>query len=208
VRSATTRGEATRDALLAAALERFTAYGYGRTSVEDIARTAGVARATVYLHFEGKEEIFRALAEAIATQHRAAVERAATAPHPVRERIQLVLAAKFGDVAALAGSLHGAELLDENNRLCGEVSSRARRHTVGVLRRLIQEGSDDGELDPSRIGLRPQAAAELIFDTARSLERECPDLGRAAYRRRLRQLAQLIVAGLVAVDRPAVPAQQ
>jgi AcrR family transcriptional regulator len=161
----------------------------------------------VYLHFEGKEEIFRALAQAIATQHRAAVERAAVAPRPVAERIQLVLAAKFGDVAALAGSLHGAELLDENSRLCGEVSSRARRHTVGVLRRLIQEGSDDGELDPSRIGLRPQAAAELIFDTARSLERECPDLSGAAYRRRLRQLAQLIVAGLVAVDRSPAPAQ-
>src|SRR5438034_238634 len=51
----------TRARVLAAAEERFAAFGYRRTGIAEIARDAGVAPGTLYRYFENKEEIFRAV---------------------------------------------------------------------------------------------------------------------------------------------------
>ena len=48
-------------AIVLAALELFTRYGYRRTSIDDIARAAQVAKRTVYLHFENKAALFLAI---------------------------------------------------------------------------------------------------------------------------------------------------
>src|SRR5260370_1347990 len=47
------------NAIVVAALELFTRYGYRKTSVDDIAQAAQVAKRTVYLHFENKAAGFR-----------------------------------------------------------------------------------------------------------------------------------------------------
>src|SRR5581483_9911319 len=56
---------ATPERILDAALVRFAQYGFRRTSMEDIAAEAGVSRAALYLQFDNKEAIFRALSEAL-----------------------------------------------------------------------------------------------------------------------------------------------
>lgn len=48
-----------RAAILEAAYRVFARDGYERTSVDDIAAEAGVAKPTIYNHFGGKEELFR-----------------------------------------------------------------------------------------------------------------------------------------------------
>lgn len=52
-----------RKKILEAASEAFSAYGYDKTTVEDIAKMAGKAKTTVYYYFEGKAEIFSAALE-------------------------------------------------------------------------------------------------------------------------------------------------
>src|SRR3954462_5389281 len=47
--------------ILAAAKELFTSQGFGATSMDAIARTANVSKATLYAHFSGKEELFAAM---------------------------------------------------------------------------------------------------------------------------------------------------
>src|SRR4029077_7649472 len=49
------------NAIVLAALELFTRYGYRKTSIDDIARAAQVAKRTVYLHFENKAAVFLAI---------------------------------------------------------------------------------------------------------------------------------------------------
>ncbi|MBK8020388.1 MAG: TetR/AcrR family transcriptional regulator [Chloroflexi bacterium] len=44
-----------------AAAVLFTHYGYDKTTVEDIARKASVAKGTIYLHFKSKDDLFAAL---------------------------------------------------------------------------------------------------------------------------------------------------
>ena len=55
------RGAARRDAILAAALEEFSARGFAAARLDDIAHRAGVAKGTIYLYFRDKETLFQEL---------------------------------------------------------------------------------------------------------------------------------------------------
>lgn len=61
---AETKGERTRRRLLELAIERFGARGFRRTSVSEIARSAGVTQAAVYAYFDNKEDLFVAAVDA------------------------------------------------------------------------------------------------------------------------------------------------
>src|SRR5258708_9907409 len=58
------------DAIVLAGLRLFTRYGYRKTSVDDIAEAAQVAKRTVYLHFENKAAVFLAILDYLAHQVR------------------------------------------------------------------------------------------------------------------------------------------
>jgi AcrR family transcriptional regulator len=68
------QSEATRAALIAAALELFAERGYGDVGTEEIVRAAGVTRGALYHHFAGKMELFQAVYEDV---ERKLVERIA-----------------------------------------------------------------------------------------------------------------------------------
>jgi AcrR family transcriptional regulator len=55
------RKDARPQELLAAALAQFVERGYAATRLEDVARRAGVSKGTLYLYFENKEELFKAV---------------------------------------------------------------------------------------------------------------------------------------------------
>src|ERR1700740_367667 len=50
-----------RQAIIEAALDEFIARGFTATRLDDIARRAGVAKGTIYLHFKDKESMFEEL---------------------------------------------------------------------------------------------------------------------------------------------------
>jgi AcrR family transcriptional regulator len=50
-----------RQAIIDAALEEFVARGFTATRLDDVARRAGVAKGTIYLHFKDKESMFEEL---------------------------------------------------------------------------------------------------------------------------------------------------
>lgn len=80
--------EARREAILDAALEEFAAKGYAGARMEDIARRAGVAKGTLYLHFGDKEGLFNGLAEsAFAPMHALAKEILDDKTPTLRERL-------------------------------------------------------------------------------------------------------------------------
>lgn len=65
---------ATREALLNAAEEVFFAKGVARTSLEQIARHAGLTRGAVYWHFKNKGDLFMALVEQVHMPFQALME--------------------------------------------------------------------------------------------------------------------------------------
>ena len=55
------RKDARPDEIIQAALEVFTDRGFAATKLEDVAKKAGVTKGTIYLYFENKEALFKAL---------------------------------------------------------------------------------------------------------------------------------------------------
>jgi AcrR family transcriptional regulator len=59
--SRTERAAERRQAIIDAALDEFVARGFTATRLDDVARRAGVAKGTIYLHFKDKESMFEEL---------------------------------------------------------------------------------------------------------------------------------------------------
>ncbi len=74
--------EATRTRLLDAATALFAAEGLQRTTSTRIARAAGVATGTFYLHFKDKRQLFREIVSRILVELRERQDRAAEGTEP------------------------------------------------------------------------------------------------------------------------------
>lgn len=75
-----TRRAAMRERLIKAARRLFAENGYAETSTPEIVRAAEVTRGALYHHFDGKEALFRAVAEAEAKTVAKAIGLAAPQP--------------------------------------------------------------------------------------------------------------------------------
>jgi AcrR family transcriptional regulator len=74
------RKEARPAEIIDAALGVFAEKGFAAAKLDDVARRAGISKATLYLYFETKEEIFRAVARAAVATLIEALESPAVAP--------------------------------------------------------------------------------------------------------------------------------
>src|SRR5262245_22361734 len=196
--SAAARAEVKRDAILAAAVTLFGRYGFRRTSMEEIAREAGIAKGTVYLYFPTKEALFRALSQQTLDRALGDAGRAAAAPGALAERLYRVLEAKYSYFHGLVhSSPHAGELIDSKNRVSAAVFARGDRAYLRVLARLLADAARRGELDLRRLGTSADALAALLADAAHGIAggSERPPTV-AALRRGLRTLVQLTVAAL------------
>ena len=73
-----------RQAIIDAALDEFIARGFAATRLDDIAKRAGVAKGTIYLHFHDKEALFQELIRTALVPVIARFKRAITGTSAVR----------------------------------------------------------------------------------------------------------------------------
>lgn len=107
-------GAGRRDAVLASALETFVRYGYRKTSMDDIARAAGISRPGLYFLFAAKQKLFAAAMAA-------AVERDLnTAASALQDQAQPLLQRLLDAFDAWTGRYLGA--------VGGELSTFAETH--------------------------------------------------------------------------------
>ncbi|MEB4613625.1 TetR/AcrR family transcriptional regulator [Leucobacter sp. M11] len=121
-------------AVLRAARPAFASHGYAKTTMQDIASAAGISRASLYLLFANKEELFRA---GSVEAHRAVladVDRALSGSAPALERIRDALLAYASELLAdFAKSPHRDELFRAGKTLTGDLVHRV---TAGMLERI------------------------------------------------------------------------
>ncbi len=143
--------------ILDAALVIFAEHGMARARVEDIAARAGVSKGTVYLYFEGKDDLFReAILDKVARTLEA-LEAAAPGGDPAT-RIQgfidtywkLLRRPTFGGMYRLL--LAELPQFPEFSRFYGEeVSGKV----IALAAEMVREGVESGqfrEVDPSVAG--------------------------------------------------------
>lgn len=197
------RPEARPQEMLDAAQALFVERGYAATRLEEVARRAGVAKATLYLYYENKLELFKAV-----VRH-ALVERfdeaaAAQAGVSLGARDQLVaMLTLFIERVALS-SLSGIPKLvvSESGNFPeiarfyhDEVIERARAMVKGTLERGIASGEFRAvDVDYAwRIVIAPLLVAIIWKHSFQPFEREPLDL-----RRHLRAQVDLLLHGLAA----------
>src|SRR5262249_16007184 len=84
-------GEERGAALLSAALDEFAARGFAATRLDDVARRAGVAKGTIYLHFRDTESLFQELVRSMLSPLVGTIEAAALRDLPIRAVVETIV---------------------------------------------------------------------------------------------------------------------
>jgi len=132
------RSDARPEEILDAALAEFTEKGFETARMEDIAKRAGLSKAGVYLYFESKEALLKALIEAkmtpIAEQASALAAAGAANPKAALSAFARVVVSRAADpkiiaVPRLVLSLSGQ---------FPEIADHYRRHVVEIARAALE----------------------------------------------------------------------
>ncbi len=148
-----------RAAIIAAGLDEFTARGFAATRLDDVAKRAGVAKGTIYLHFKDKEALFQELVRTALVPVVGNLMTAPAAGGSVREILERfaetfvrdVAETKRGDVVRLIMA-EGRRFPSLADFYYHEVVSRG----LAAMSRLIENGVARGEIRDARLADFPQ----------------------------------------------------
>jgi AcrR family transcriptional regulator len=135
------RGQA-RDRLLDTALRLFAEQGYVGVRVEDIARAAGISRATFYKHFSEREEILAELFARLLGREPATAPAGDPADAPERVRRLLVAAAR----RMVADERLARFVYTLPIRHAALLGAGSRPPVVEVVERVVEEGATAGAI--------------------------------------------------------------
>jgi len=187
------KSEDTKEKILVAAIQRFSEFGYRRTSINDVAEEAGLARATVYLYWKRKQDLFVAGLERFNSGSRNLAETAAAEKGSAAERILATVMAQYGATSDIVhGTASGHELFQANLQLGRAVVKECLSHGEKLLNRLLQQGIRDGEFKLQRSSARSADIAHIIVGFAQNslLDRHHTPL---SYRKNLRKTLNFIL---------------
>jgi|SRR5580692_1712228 AcrR family transcriptional regulator len=157
-----------RRALLDAALAVFARYGYQKTSMDEVARSAQLSRQGLYLYFATKEELFQAaVRNALENSSRAAVAALTSASLPLDQRLVRAFDEWLGRYIGIIGG-DASDLIEATSRLSAtlltqyeEVFSEAVTKTIRSSRLLAAYKSS---------GITARQITDTLLATARGLK--------------------------------------
>ncbi len=155
-----------RDRILAAGLSLFANATYQSVTMDSVAAAAGVAKGTLYLYFESKEDLYLGILsdglETIARNYQASVNPSASVPDRLRRAIEITL--EFYDKRRDLLRLMATEeprMAEARNRLIDDWRERGVRFFTS----LIEEGASAGVFRASD----PLLATWAILGSMRSV---------------------------------------
>jgi TetR/AcrR family fatty acid metabolism transcriptional regulator len=154
-----------RAQILDAARTEFARHGVGETTVDLIARAAGVAKGTVYLYYRSKDEILRQLLDRDLAELREETLPSIQAPGDLQERLRRYLTAMLGFFERKRDFIDHCQL-----ELTGEVRKQIRATLLDLYGDQIAAW-DAALREAERVGSAEHAAAAAanIVSMARGL---------------------------------------
>jgi AcrR family transcriptional regulator len=178
-------GNDKRSRILGAAQNLFLRYGVKRTTLDDVVREAGIAKGTLYLYFDSKDELFAAVAERLCTEVLSNAEEAIAAASSITPQIVGCLDAYIGQMHRLtAQSPHVAELTQSKQALAAKIYGAFDRKMRELLRKVLRDG-----------GIERADAVDMFFAAAVGTVKT-GDSAAKPYRTRLTALTDILLAGL------------
>ncbi len=154
--------------IVAAARRHFTALGFARTTMDDLAGELGMSKKTLYLHFPGKEALVSHMMESKIAEVRTGMHAIADdASIPVMDRAHRMMAF----IVRQMGEISPAFLRDlerHHPALYARMESVRAEILPQVWGKLLADGAAEGLI---RRDLDPSFVSEMMLATARTLLR-------------------------------------
>jgi AcrR family transcriptional regulator len=183
------------DAIIAAARALFIRYGPAKTSVEEIAREAGVSKATVYNYFAGKEAVVAEVIEYERKSLIARLEEAVGEADNALEALRAFFRTRNREIQRHHKAYHAGK--DDYLRHMPEVAQaieRSRREERKIIEGVLKRGAAAGIFRPMD---DVTLTADIIFTTIQGFT--FPLFGRPVTRsveKRLEELISLFLTGI------------
>jgi TetR/AcrR family transcriptional regulator, regulator of autoinduction and epiphytic fitness len=161
-------GGSRREALLEAAVGVFARYGFRKTSMDEVARAAGVSRQGLYLLFADKGELFRkALTYKLARQLSAAVIALSSTGDSLEARLIAACDEWAGQFIGTMGA-DAADLMCASTSLAGDTLA----HYEALFEKALAHAIEASPLLNfcTAAGVSPTDAAKALHATARGLK--------------------------------------
>ncbi len=173
--------------IIDAALSKFSAYGFARTSMADIASAAGMSRPALYQHYANKEEIFRAMLQSILERAVTDALTALATNTPLADQLDGFAQRWAGDMTeSFSATEHGADLV--------EAKAGHAKPVVDAANKRLHDGLST-HLDAVANG-RGGELAELLILSSVGLKYDEPSMSNL--RRRLTSLAHAVALSATA----------
>jgi AcrR family transcriptional regulator len=174
-----------RTRILQAAQSLFIRYGIKRTSIDEVARAADIAKGTLYLYYESKEMLFAEVAKNICADILAEAHRAAAMPAPLADRLVGILDAEVGVLHRLVEhSPHVRELTETKQAMASATFATLDQDMKQLITTVLSEEN-----------IAREDAAEMFLAAAVGTTQR-GDSSAELYRSRLRAIVDVLLVGL------------
>lgn len=155
------QGASKRERILRAATDVFAKSGYFNAKVSEIAKAAGVADGTIYLYFDGKEDILITIFREHTRSYLQSLEKTLGNIRRPEERIRVAIRhhlETLGRDRALA--IVAQVELRHSLKFMSLFSQQEVADYLNMLRKIVEHGQSEGTF---RRNLHPQLVAKSVF---------------------------------------------
>ena len=155
------RGTSKRERILRAAIDVFAKNGYFNAKVSEIAKAAGVADGTIYLYFDGKEDVLITIFREHTRNYLQSLERELANVRAAEDRIRIAIRhhlETLGRDRALA--VVSQVELRHSLKFMSLLSQQEVADYLNIIRKIVEYGQHEGVF---RRTLHPQLVAKSVF---------------------------------------------
>ena len=155
------QGTSKRERILRAAVDVFARSGYFTAKVSEIAKAAGVADGTIYLYFDGKEDVLVTIFREHARSYLQSLERQLAHISRPEERIRVAIRHHLETVGRDRNLAVVFQVeLRHSLKFMGLLSQMEVADYLNIIRKIIEHGQSEGVF---RRNLHPQLVAKSVF---------------------------------------------
>ena len=134
--------------------------GYAKATLDDVARTMRISKKTIYVHFDGKRDIYAFIVERQAAEEKRRLTAMLSALPTCKAKVEAALR-----IVIDMGRRHVEETEREEWLAQYEVAGDAFRKANGdLLRELVQAGMDAGEFVPGDAELVERMVTAMVLE--------------------------------------------
>jgi len=173
-------GIAIKDAILKAAQEIFSKYGYKKTTLDDIARYIGKGKSALYYYYKNKEQIFEAVLAFEVNQLKDELLTALEAEKNPQDKLRRYILKRmelYHNLVNYYGGIQREYL--ENLSVIEKIRKQYDEQEHEMISEIIKEGVDQGKFISKNISLTASAIILAMkgFEYSFSKEKDLKKLG-------------------------------